>query len=187
MAQNSSRTVAARNMALARSKPLVFGDFTVTPQSFHSTPYSFAFVNIKPILPGHVLVSPIRRVPRLADLTPEEVQDLFLTVQKVGHMVERVFHASSLNIAIQDGVDAGQSVAHLHAHIIPRRPADMPNTDDVYAEMDGPHGNIGRHFQERHEGSFPSVDSSIARPARSDEDMVKEADWLRAEMDVETA
>lgn len=40
---------------------------------FLKTALSFAFVNLKPIVPGHVLVSPLRIVKRFKDLTPEEV------------------------------------------------------------------------------------------------------------------
>ncbi|KAF7168947.1 hypothetical protein CNMCM5623_001841 [Aspergillus felis] len=76
--------------AALKGAQIYFGPFLVTSQVFHLTPLSFALVNLKPILPGHVLVSPRRRVPRVADLTAAETTDLFLTVQRVGKMVERV-------------------------------------------------------------------------------------------------
>jgi bis(5'-adenosyl)-triphosphatase len=127
-------------------------------------------------------VSPIRRVPRLHDLTPAEVSDLFLTVQRVGRMIERVYKATALNIAIQDGPDAGQSVPHVHAHIIPRRPADLPNTDDIYKEMDGPAGDVGQHQDDALRGKFPVVDPDDSRKLRSAEDMNEEAKQLAQEM-----
>lgn len=151
-------------------------------QVFHLTAHSYALVNIKPLLPGHVLVCPIRRVSRVNELTAAEVTDLFLTVQRVGRMVERVFEASSLNIAIQDGIDAGQSVPHVHAHIVPRRPADYPETDDFYKEMEGPAGDVGRHQEEFRRGKFPAVHTDEQRKPRSTEDMNKEAEWLAQEM-----
>ena len=60
-------------------------------QIFHTTPLTFALVNLKPLLPGHVLVVP-RRVAatRFKDLRGDEVADLFRTVQRVGGVVERV-------------------------------------------------------------------------------------------------
>jgi bis(5'-adenosyl)-triphosphatase len=151
-------------------------------QVFHLTSHSFALVNIKPILPGHVLVSPIRSVARLHDLTPTEVSDLFLTVQRVGRMIERVYKATALNIAIQDGSDAGQSVPHVHAHIIPRRAADLPNTDDIYKEMDGPAGDVGKYQDDARRGKFPSVDPDDSRKLRSAEEMNEEAKRLAEEM-----
>lgn len=147
-----------------------------------------------------MLVSPRRRVPRVADLTPDEATDLFLTVRRVGRMVERVYSASSLNIAIQDGVDAGQSVPHVHTHIIPRRRSDLDHkggTDAVYQLMNGEEGDIGR-FQwqmmeemARQEGEqgrrtgFPAVDNDARKP-RSMEEMEAEAAMLAKEMEKES-
>jgi bis(5'-adenosyl)-triphosphatase len=90
-------------------KLLFFSKFPVTSQVFHRTTLSFAIVNHKPLLPGHVLVCPQRIVPRLHDLRVDEVTDLFLAVQKIGAVIEKVYKAEGINIAIQDGAAAGQS------------------------------------------------------------------------------
>ncbi|KAE8350889.1 HIT-like domain-containing protein, partial [Aspergillus coremiiformis] len=158
-------------------------------QVFHITPLSFALVNLKPILPGHVLVSPRRVVPRVSDLTPSETTDLFLTVRRVGRMVERVYGASSLNIAVQDGVEAGQSVPHVHAHIIPRKKADLDargGTDAVYDMLDGEEGDLRCHYWQRdvRRTRFPAVDNEERRP-RSLEEMEDEARMLAREMEGE--
>ncbi|KAL1969814.1 hypothetical protein VTN77DRAFT_7323 [Rasamsonia byssochlamydoides] len=181
-------------LAAKAKGPITFGPFVVTSQVFYLTPFTFAFVNLKPILPGHVLVSPRRCVPRVADLTPDETADLFLTVRKVGRMVERVYNASSLNIAIQDGVDAGQSVPHVHTHIIPRQKADLDDrggTDAVYGLLDGEEGDIGRIQREKEKetqtrrSNFPVVDNESRKP-RDEEDMAREAEMLAKEMDKES-
>ncbi|KAL1985309.1 hypothetical protein VTN96DRAFT_7987 [Rasamsonia emersonii] len=192
-------------LAAKASGPIYFGPFVVTSQVFYLTPLSFALVNLKPILPGHVLVSPRRCVPRVSDLTPDETADLFLTVRKVGKMVERVYNASSLNIAIQDGVDAGQSVPHVHTHIIPRRKADLDHrggTDAIYDMLDGEEGDIGRIQREKEKeeeeksqgggqggqarrSKFPAVDNDSRKP-RSEEEMAREAEMLAKEMEKET-
>lgn len=172
-------------MTINLTRSLHFGSFLVNPQVFHVTPLSFALVNLKPLLPGHVLVSPIRLVPRVSDLSPAEVSDLFLTVQRVARMVERVYGASSLNIAIQDGKDAGQSVPHVHAHIIPRKPADLDDrggTDAIYDMLDGEDGNIGKHQRQR--SKFPKPDENARKPRGADE-MKSEAAWLSEEMEKE--
>ena len=160
------------------------------------TRLSFAIVNLKPLLPGHVLVSPRRVVPRFNDLSQDEVQDLFLTVQRVSRMVERVFKASSLNIAIQDGADAGQSVPHVHAHIIPRKKDDLEDrggTDAIYAMLESEDGDLNRQLKakehaapaelakDERRGKFPAVDNDSRKP-RSDADMQAEAEWLAQEM-----
>ncbi|RMZ90915.1 hypothetical protein DV736_g1878, partial [Chaetothyriales sp. CBS 134916] len=177
------------------SASLKFGPFTVTGQVFHvsATQSSFALVNLKPLLPGHVLVSPVRRVPRLSQLSPQETSDLFLTVQRVARTIERVYKASALNVAIQDGVDAGQSVPHVHVHIIPRTKDDLKNqggVDKIYDLMDSEEGNVGRDFLraqqarqawEKHREFASGPDSE--RKSRSEEEMRKEAEWLQAEME----
>ncbi|KAF3394306.1 hypothetical protein F1880_004768 [Penicillium rolfsii] len=178
------------------SAPIYFGSFLVTPQVFHQTPLSFALVNLKPILPGHVLVSPRRVVPRVADLTPAETSDLFLTVRRVGRMVERLYGATSLNIAVQDGVHAGQSVPHVHAHIIPRKPADLEPVDAVYDMLDGDEGDVGKAQREaeasyateseraENRPRFPVVDNEARKP-RTAEEMKAEAEMLQREMEKE--
>lgn len=166
--------------------PVYFGNFLVTPQVFHLTTHSFALVNIKPLLPGHVLVSPRRPAKRMSDLNHAEVTDLFLTVQQVGRMVERFYGASSLNIAIQDGPAAGQSVPHLHTHIIPRRSADLDGqggSDAIYGMLEGEDGDVGKHLFEKssRRPKFPTVDDSSRKP-RSEEEMAEEAQKLAHEM-----
>jgi bis(5'-adenosyl)-triphosphatase len=122
-------------------------------------------------------------------------------------MVERVYGASSLNIAVQDGVHAGQSVPHVHAHIIPRKAADLDHhggTDAVYDMLDGEEGDLGKTYREAEarnqaDGSvkteemasgpgrrsrFPAVDNEERKP-RSAEDMRSEAEVLAREMENE--
>lgn len=169
------------------NKPVYFGSFLVTSQVFHLTQHSFALVNLKPLLPGHVLVSPLRVTPRFSDLTQAEVSDLFLTVQRVGRMIEHVYNASSLNIAIQDGEDAGQSVPHVHTHIIPRKKADLDErggSDAIYGMLEGREGNIGEHFRARltQEQQLLSVDNDQREP-RTEADMFEEAQMLAREME----
>jgi bis(5'-adenosyl)-triphosphatase len=142
-----------------------------------------------------VLVSPRRVVPRISELSPDEVADLFLTVQRVGRMVERVYGATSLNIALQDGVDAGQSVPHVHTHIIPRKNNDMAHrggNDAIYGMLEGEEGDVGWHLRERegesHSGpyvgrpQFPKVDEATREP-RPDAEMAQEAEILSKEME----
>ena len=146
-------------------------------------------MNLKPLLPGHVLVSPRRVAPRLSDLSQSEVMDLFITVQRVGKMIERVYGASSLNIAMQDGADAGQSVPHVHTHVIPRKKADLDERgggDAIYDMLEGEEGDVGRHLQEKSSNRprFPKVDNEKREP-RSEEEMVEEARKLSQEMEKE--
>ncbi|MCJ1483140.1 hypothetical protein MMC06_003306 [Schaereria dolodes] len=113
--------------------------------------------------------------------------DLFITVQRVGKMIERVYKASGLNIAIQDGIDAGQSVPHVHTHIIPRKSQDMDargGNDAIYDLLEGEEGNIEQQLKSRdgERPKFPKVDDNARRP-RSKEDMNEEAEMLAREME----
>jgi hypothetical protein len=74
---------------------------------------SAAFVNLRPIVPGHVLVVPLRVVEREKDLTEEESISVWLAMRRVNAVIEKHYNASALNLAIQDGRDAGQSIPHV--------------------------------------------------------------------------
>lgn len=92
-----------------------------TSQIFYETSLCYGIVNLKPIVPGHVLIIPKRVCVRIADLTSEEMSDLFSVVQRVGPVIEKYYGGDALNIAVQDGKAAGQSVPHVHVHILPRK------------------------------------------------------------------
>ncbi|KAM6470847.1 bis(5'-adenosyl)-triphosphatase isoform 3-T15 [Liasis olivaceus] len=94
---------------------LRFGQHLIKPSLvFLKTELSFALVNRKPVVPGHVLICPLRPVERFRDLYPEEVADLFRTTQAVGNVVEQHFGGTSLTISVQDGPEAGQTVKLQH-------------------------------------------------------------------------
>ncbi|XP_039287303.1 deaminated glutathione amidase [Nilaparvata lugens] len=138
-----------------------FGQVSV-PDSlvFYKTDTTMAFVNKRCVVPGHVLVAPIRAALRLEDLTPSEVSDLFLVVQRVEQVMEQVHGSSSTTIALQDGPDAGRTIHHLHVHIMPRKEKDFLNNDEIYYEL------------QKH-------DKDESKPWRGMEEMCSEASLLR--------
>ena len=102
-------------------------------------------------------------------------------------MIEHVYKATSLNIAIQDGVDAGQSVPHVHTHVIPRHKADLDEkggSDAIYGMLEGEGGNIGSHLEARsnERSQFSSVDNEDRKP-RSEAEMAEEAEMFAHEME----
>uniref|UniRef100_A0A2P2K447 Bis5'-adenosyl-triphosphatase n=1 Tax=Rhizophora mucronata TaxID=61149 RepID=A0A2P2K447_RHIMU len=79
-----------------------FGPYRIdSKEVFYLTNLSFAMVNLRPILPGHVLICPRREVKRFGDLTAEETIDLWLTAKKVGTQLECFHKATSLTFTIQ--------------------------------------------------------------------------------------
>lgn len=107
-----------------------------------------------------------------------------------------MYHADALNVAVQDGAEAGQSVNHVHVHIIPRRRGDVEG-DEIYDRMDGKEGNLGRVWEEfwslqkrrgeREEMPEKEIqggpDAEGKRVNRSEEEMRREAELLRSEME----
>ena len=137
---------------------------------------------------------PKRIVPRYSGLGIPETTDLALAVRKVSRMIERVYGADALNIAMQDGEAAGQSVKHVHVHIIPRKTGDFDERgggDRVYEILEerGGEADIGqglgdREGRQRAGKGFGGPDAEERRP-RGDEEMDAEAAMLREEMEKE--
>lgn len=83
-----------------------------------------AFADDYPISPGHTLVIPQRHVASFFETTAEERSELFSLLDWCrGELIER-YHPAGFNIGINDGKAAGQTVMHLHIHLIPRYPGD---------------------------------------------------------------
>lgn len=81
----------------------------------------FAVLNRFPYNAGHTLVIPYREVPDLRDLSADEQQDLWDTVNQVTSMLETAFQPNGFNIGINVGTAAGAGIpSHLHVHIVPR-------------------------------------------------------------------
>ena len=84
-----------------------------------------AFMDIRPMTPGHLLVIPKVPAPDLAELDPAVGGKLF----RVGQRLAAAIRASEVacdgvNFFLADGVTAGQEVFHVHLHVIPRTPGD---------------------------------------------------------------
>jgi diadenosine tetraphosphate (Ap4A) HIT family hydrolase len=80
-----------------------------------------------PVSPGHVLIVPRRHVPSLFQSTATE-RDEMLRLADDAHRILAEKHApDGFNLGINDGPAAGQSVPHLHMHMIPRYRGDVPD------------------------------------------------------------
>ena len=88
----------------------------------HSGPTTVAFLDTKPVFPGHVLLVPRRHVTTLADLPPDELPAFFTVAQRLERAVEGAMDAPGSLVLINNVIS--QSVPHLHLHVIPRRPKD---------------------------------------------------------------
>jgi histidine triad (HIT) family protein len=82
---------------------------------------TLAFMDVMPQAEGHVLVIPKEKAENLFDLSPEGAAAMMATTQKVAKAVKRGLGVPGLMLAQLNGAPAGQSVFHVHFHIIPRR------------------------------------------------------------------
>lgn len=80
-------------------------------------------------------MAPKREAKRLSDLTVDESVDLFHTAMKVQGMLERVHCATATTVTVQDGEDAGQTVKHVHCHVMPRKKDDFKENDMIYTAL----------------------------------------------------
>jgi bis(5'-adenosyl)-triphosphatase len=159
---------------------------------FVETSLSVGLVNLKPVVPGHVLIVSKRAVARFHDLTAEETADLWSLAKRVGHALEAHVSATSVTFALQDGPQAGQTVPHVHVHVLPRVAGDFADNDDIYREVDASGEKDGeredaRERGETSDGSSPKTqregrrfDPDAERVARSSEVMAREAKQFRA-------
>lgn len=85
---------------------------------------AFAFYDNFPVTLGHTLVVPKRHVPSFFEITREEQAALFDLVGRVRELLQEERSPDAFNIGINDGVAAGQTVLHLHIHLIPRYAGD---------------------------------------------------------------
>ena len=81
-----------------------------------------AFLDHRPLMPGHVLVVPKTHYSVLSELPAAEVGPYFAAVQSLASAVETTMHADGSFVAIN--IKISQSVPHLHTHVVPRHKGD---------------------------------------------------------------
>lgn len=82
---------------------------------------TLAFMDAMPQAEGHTLVVPREPAENIFDLSPEGASALIRTTRKVARAVQQALEAPGLMIAQLNGAAAGQSVFHVHFHVIPRQ------------------------------------------------------------------
>lgn len=82
--------------------------------------HTLAFMDVMPQSDGHTLVIPKEAAENLLDLSPEMAAHLIQSMQKVARAVKSAMNAPGVMLVQLNGADAGQSVFHIHFHVIPR-------------------------------------------------------------------
>ena len=84
------------------------------------TEKEIAFLDIMPCAEGHTLIVPKKEVERFEDMDPEDTVSFMMFLQRVSRAVSLAFEGVDYNVILNNGVQAGQEVMHIHFHIIPR-------------------------------------------------------------------
>jgi diadenosine tetraphosphate (Ap4A) HIT family hydrolase len=79
------------------------------------------------VSPGHTLVIPRRHVASFFDLTAEEVNACMALIAEERKLLDEEFSPDGYNIGVNIGPAAGQSILHVHIHVIPRYKGDVEN------------------------------------------------------------
>lgn len=87
---------------------------------------AYAARDTYPVSPGHSLIIPIRHCANFFDLTPDEISACMelLTVERKA--LDEEFSPDGYNVGVNVGMAAGQSIFHVHIHLIPRYTGDSP-------------------------------------------------------------
>ncbi|MBF0349660.1 MAG: HIT family protein [SAR324 cluster bacterium] len=80
-----------------------------------------------PVNPGHTLIIPVRHIESYFLATDGEKQALWQMVEEAKMMLDNQFQPDGYNIGINVGEPSGQTVMHLHIHLIPRYKGDVAN------------------------------------------------------------
>ena len=86
--------------------------------------HCLAFMDLMPQSPGHTLIIPREPAQDIFDLSTAALAQLVATTQRVARAVKAAFDPPGMMIVQLNGADAGQTVFHIHFHVIPRYPGE---------------------------------------------------------------
>lgn len=93
-------------------------------QEIYRDDATLAFMDIHPANDGHCLVIPKRHFENVFDMPPEAFGEVGSTVTKVARAVNEVLQPGGISLVQANGELAGQTVFHVHVHVLPRRAGD---------------------------------------------------------------
>lgn len=91
-----------------------------------------AIYNIAPVLPGHSLVIPKNHYTGILELSDSELFEFFDTARMALRILVKAFNTDAFDWSLQEKPEAGQTIEHLHLHIVPRLKGDLPRPGDWY-------------------------------------------------------
>jgi diadenosine tetraphosphate (Ap4A) HIT family hydrolase len=100
-----------------------------------------------PVSRGHTLLIPKRHVETFFGLNEDELKDFFDLLLEVRQIIGRKFDPDGFNVGVNVGAAAGQTIAHLHIHVIPR----------YFGDVQSPRGGVRGVIPDR--ANYPSEDA----------------------------
>jgi histidine triad (HIT) family protein len=97
---------------------------------------TLAFLDIRPVHPGHMLVIPKNHFNNLEEVEEDDLRAVILTVKKMGRLLKEKLGYEGYNVSVNNDPIANQEIPHLHFHLIPRIKDDGLNvwTHELYGE-----------------------------------------------------
>lgn len=86
-----------------------------------------AILDVNPAARGHVIILPKNHAANIYELPDEDASKIMLVAKKIATAIEKAYHCDGVNILQNNGEAAGQTVFHLHVHVIPRFKGDTVN------------------------------------------------------------
>ncbi len=101
--------------------------FCGKPEIVIENELAFAHYDSYPVNAGHCLIIPRRHVAEYFQATAEEKASIWALVDEMKIIIDREYNPDGYNIGVNIGETAGQSVPHIHIHMIPRYRGDVEN------------------------------------------------------------
>lgn len=138
-------------------------------KAFCKTSLFSAHYNIAPILPGHSLIIPNKHHESLFELSDDELSEMMVFTRNITSVLKSVFNCDGFDWTIQDGVSAGQTVPHLHLHIIPRKPLDMPESNEWYSKILPNEAQLldSDHREQLNDNEFNAITARLTEASKS--------------------
>ncbi|MBI9035243.1 MAG: HIT family protein [Bacteroidales bacterium] len=109
-----------------------FCDPDIKPSIFAQSPNFMAVYNIAPVLAGHSMIIPKSHIEHLSELNPELYIEMMEFTRFITVKLCTAFKTNDFNWSLQEGISAGQTVNHLHLHILLRNHGDLNEPGDWY-------------------------------------------------------
>lgn len=101
--------------------------FADNSRTIFDTRLFFVILDNYPVNQGHALIIPKRHQPDIFSLNHNEWENLPVALERTKKYLDKQFHPDGYNLGVNCGEAAGQSIFHLHIHLIPRYKGDVKN------------------------------------------------------------